>query len=281
MSGTNFPIVLSQARFSLSVYNPDVLGDTGTGPSHCYSQWWSLVLGTIFANSKGFCSVVQLLTPHVLFLFSHVSHSHCRVGLNLNAFICLHEEIRVKCYGCRGKRGMTFWNTLHFLFLPLLSSSPPSSWICPWRIQIPLLYHMLRLQCQPTHPPGAPSPRELNSSSHSFWHMLWFPLEEYSGEQNFLISHSAWGLSHEMSWLLLQVAHRGPPSGRAVCLVTSESVTDPHMALPASGSPLWKHVDLWGYFGKIKKLKKVKKKSATVYWSIFFLKRNRLLKTPI
>lgn len=256
MSGTTFPIILSQAHFSLSVYNPDVLGDTGIGPSHCYGRQWSQVLGTMAANSKGFCSVVQLLTPHVLFLFSHVSHSHCHAGLNLNAFICLHEEIRVKCYSYRGKRGMTLWNTLHFHFLPPLCSSPPSSWICPWRIQIPLLYYTPKPRCQQTHSPGAPSPRELNSSSHSFWHLQWLPLEEYSGEQNFLIPHSARGLSHEVSWLLLQVAPRGPPSGRAVCLVTSESGTDPHMALPASGTPLWKHVDLWKYFGKIEKLKK-------------------------
>lgn len=31
MSGTTFPIILSQACFSLSIYNPDILGDTEIG----------------------------------------------------------------------------------------------------------------------------------------------------------------------------------------------------------------------------------------------------------
>lgn len=92
MSGTTFPIVLSQAHGFLSICNPNMLRGKQLDYSRLYGLWWPQVFDTMSANFKGVCSGVQLLNPHVRFLLCPCVPLLPRRRPNPSAFMYLHEK---------------------------------------------------------------------------------------------------------------------------------------------------------------------------------------------
>lgn len=159
-TGAIFPIVLSQAHFSLSLGNPDMLRDQELNHSHLYIRDELRFLVQCLLISRA--SVQRSSSTHMCcFNFSCESHlplhSYHHAGLNISAFMSPWEDLIQWLWGVEGD---DIVKHPHYLFPPSLYSSPPFSWIDSWRIQIPFLYP-IEASIQSQHSHLGPTPGEL------------------------------------------------------------------------------------------------------------------------